>query len=270
MLMTVAGALCAVVLAAPVPSQAAAADPITGAWNGEMWNSRLRHVVNLEVKLDGRVVTGVLEGPSLTPGDLREGTFDATTGAIRFDVHVRGGTLVVRFEGRLTDGEITGRVAGGDESGEFKLMRGKAATGAGTPSRQAVDPATAAVRRGFAEVSGWVTRAAELVPADRYSYRPVGTVRTFGQQVAHVADSYAYYCGRGAGRSVEWSDAVEKGAQDTATLTRRLKQALDGCATVYAGSAQIGPLLENVAHTSLHYGNMVTYLRMLGLTPPSS
>jgi uncharacterized damage-inducible protein DinB len=25
-----------------------------------------------------------------------------------------------------------------------------------------------------------------------------------------------------------------------------------------------------IAHTNLHYGNLVTYMRMLGLTPPSS
>jgi uncharacterized damage-inducible protein DinB len=30
------------------------------------------------------------------------------------------------------------------------------------------------------------------------------------------------------------------------------------------------PLLQNISHSSLHYGNMITYLRMMGLTPPSS
>lgn len=52
--------------------------------------------------------------------------------------------------------------------------------------------ARAATRKGFADVSGWVTKAAELVPADKYNYKPVQTVRTFGQLVAHVVDSYAY------------------------------------------------------------------------------
>ena len=43
-----------------------------------------------------------------------------------------------------------------------------------------------------------------------------------------------------------------------------------GCAAGYAGAGEIGPLTENFGHTSLHYGNMITYMRMLGLTPPSS
>jgi hypothetical protein len=30
------------------------------------------------------------------------------------------------------------------------------------------------------------------------------------------------------------------------------------------------PLMQNIGHANLHYGNLVTYLRMMGLTPPSS
>ena len=37
------------------------------------------------------------------------------------------------------------------------------------------------LRNGFNEVNGWVTKAAEMVPPDKYNYRPVDTVRTFGQ-----------------------------------------------------------------------------------------
>jgi uncharacterized damage-inducible protein DinB len=115
-----------------------------------------------------------------------------------------------------------------------------------------------------------VARAAELVPADKYSYRPAPNVRTFGQLVAHVIDGYQYYCARGAGRAAEWTDTVEKGAVDKIAIVQRLKQAGDACTPAYATGGQIAPLMENVGHTSLHYGNMITYMRMLGLTPPSS
>src|SRR5215204_6830235 len=67
------------------------------------------------------------------------------------------------------------------------------------------------LRNGFNEVNDWVTKAAEMVPADKYNYRPVDTVRTFGQLIGHITDSYNYFC---AGTKVEWSDAVEKGATD--------------------------------------------------------
>ena len=131
--------------------------------------------------------------------------------------------------------------------------------------------AYAATKVGFEEVSGWVTKAAALVPADKYTYKPTASVRSVGQQIAHIADSYAYYCSRAAGRRVEWSDAAEKGATDKVTLAAKLKQATDGCAAAYAaGKGDIGQLMTNIAHTSLHYGNLITYIRMLGMTPPSS
>ena len=127
-----------------------------------------------------------------------------------------------------------------------------------------------AAQAGFAEVSAWVTKAAELVPAGKYSYRPAPTVRTFGQIIGHIADAYNYYCTKATNRAVQWSDAAEKGATDKATLAPKLKQALDTCNAAYSKPGDIGQLMGNVAHTSLHYGNLITYIRMLGLVPPSS
>ena len=127
------------------------------------------------------------------------------------------------------------------------------------------------LRNGFNEVNGWVTKAAEMVPADKYNYKPADTVRTFGQLIAHVTDSYNYFCAHGVGNKVEWSDPVEKGVTDKDTLLPKLKEAVGRCNAAY-GSAkgEIRPLLSNVGHTNLHYGNIITYMRMLGLKPPSS
>lgn len=125
------------------------------------------------------------------------------------------------------------------------------------------------LRGGFDEVNGWITRAAEMVPAERYSYRPVATVRTFGEMVAHIVDGYNWYCGNATGRQVEWSDATEKGSLDKATLTAKLKAASEACAAVTA-NGRVMPLMQNIGHSNLHYGNLITYLRMMGMTPPSS
>jgi uncharacterized damage-inducible protein DinB len=130
--------------------------------------------------------------------------------------------------------------------------------------------AAAALRKSFTEVSGWVTKAADLAPADKYGYRPTQSTRTFGQLIAHIADSYNYYCARAAGRNVEWSDEIEKGSLDKATLVQKLKQSSAACSAAYNNTSQVAPLIENIGHTSLHYGNIVTYMRLLGLTPPSS
>ncbi|HZI27835.1 MAG TPA: DinB family protein [Gemmatimonadaceae bacterium] len=127
------------------------------------------------------------------------------------------------------------------------------------------------LRGGFDEVHTAVSKSVDLVPADKYTYRPVATVRTFGELVAHVADSYAWYCSRASGRDVQWSDAIEKGKTDKATVTQKLRESLAVCTAAYGnGSSNLGGLMANIAHTNLHYGNIITYLRMLGLVPPSS
>jgi uncharacterized damage-inducible protein DinB len=129
---------------------------------------------------------------------------------------------------------------------------------------------SASLRKNFEAVSGWLIKSAELVPADKYTYQPAKTVRTFGQQIAHVVDGYHYFCAAAAGKKQPWSEATEKGSTDKATLVQKLKQSTASCAAVYAGSGPAHELINNIAHANLHYGNVITYLRMLGLVPPSS
>jgi len=149
------------------------------------------------------------------------------------------------------------------------LLSAASSFGQATPEK-APDVSTD-LRNGFNEVNDWVTKAAEMVPADKYNYRPVDTVRTFGQLIGHITDSYNFFCARGAGNKVEWSDPVEKGTTDKDTLLPKLKEAVGKCNAAYSsGNGQLRPLFNNVGHTSLHYGNIITYMRMMGLKPPSS
>jgi uncharacterized damage-inducible protein DinB len=123
--------------------------------------------------------------------------------------------------------------------------------------------------KSFAELTGWVLQAAEIIPADKYSYKPSPTVRTIGEQLGHIADGSNYFCGRAAGKQIQWSDAVAQGNTDKATVVPKLKEALDACSAAH-GAGHLGMLIQNYGHVNLHYGNMVTYMRMLGLVPPSS
>ena len=142
----------------------------------------------------------------------------------------------------------------------------------GSGQKAATPPANAAAKFGFEEVTGWLTKAAELVPADKYTYRPVGTVRTFGELMAHAVDGMNWYCGSAkVAKDLQWSDAVEKGGTDKAKVMAALKTATSGCAAAYASpTARIDRLMGNLTHSNLHYGNAIVYLRMLGLKPPSS
>ncbi|HEX7937818.1 MAG TPA: DinB family protein [Gemmatimonadaceae bacterium] len=143
-----------------------------------------------------------------------------------------------------------------------------AATVASAQAR--VDSTRMAVTAGFNEVATWVTKSADMVPADKYAYKPVNTVRSFGELAAHVADGMNWYCGQATGKKTPWSDATEKGKTDKATVVAALTKAVAACNAQYSGTGKFQPLMANVAHTSLHYGNIITYLRMMGMVPPSS
>ena len=139
-------------------------------------------------------------------------------------------------------------------------------------ARQAAPTAQAAAKYGFDEVAGWLVASADLVPADKYTYKPVNTVRSFGELMAHAADGMNWYCGSAnAPKDIAWSDAVEKAGPAKAKVVAALKQSIQGCTAAHASAtARIDKLMANVAHSNLHYGNVITFLRMLGLKPPSS
>jgi uncharacterized damage-inducible protein DinB len=142
--------------------------------------------------------------------------------------------------------------------------------GRGSAQKAPANDVGGALRKNFADVVSLLTKSADLVPADKYGYRPVATVRTFGQLVGHLADAHNYYCAVASGKKVEWSDPIEKGVSDKPTLVKKLKESIELCNRVYAGNGDAATMIENIAHTNHHYGNMVTYVRMLGLVPPQS
>lgn len=261
-----------------VVAQSSTPDKLSGTWTGSLTppnaTAGMPVVVAIKLAANGSI-TGTITGPP-RPGDIKSGSFDPRTGALKLEVVVRddGATKAV-FEGKVQGDTALGQVTIDGQPGDFRLVKSSdafppAEAATSVPAAPRADEPVAMVSRGFTEVSGWVLRAAEVVPAARYRYRPVATVRTFAQLIGHIADSHNYYCARAAGKRVEWSDAIEKGTADKAALVQKLKQSIDGCAAGYAGAGQIGPLTENFGHTNLHYGNMITYIRMLGLTPPSS
>lgn len=243
--------------------QAAAGDPISGLWGS-------RQGAGLDLTFDGRsAVTGTIYITGNGSAPIASGSFDPATRALKVTGRATGGDGTVapfKIEGTVDGDVMSVTYAFGEHTGTASFRRGDTAP----PPKPAVTDAAPALRKTFAEASGWVMKAAEAVPADKYSYRPAKTVRTFGEIVAHVADAYNYSCAQAAGRTVEWNPTIENGAKDKATIVAKLKEATAGCEAAYANASDVGALVENVGHTNLHYGNLVTYMRMLNLVPPSS
>jgi uncharacterized damage-inducible protein DinB len=128
-------------------------------------------------------------------------------------------------------------------------------------------------------------RSAEQVPEADYSFRPTEAVRTFGQIVGHVADSQYYFCSIVLGETSP-SPHIEKTKTSKADLVAGLKEAFAYCDKAYDGMTdasatqtvklmggevpKIGVLNTNAVHTAEHYGNLVTYMRMKNIVPPTS
>jgi len=134
-------------------------------------------------------------------------------------------------------------------------------------SSAAQGAAPESVTKGLAQVADWIVQSAESVPAEKFSFQPAEGTRTFAQLVGHIIDGYHYYC-RLARGPVQWSDNAEKTAGTKAELMTRLKAATAECNGLAGG--KLDPQVENLGHTNLHYGNMIVYLRMMGIVPASS
>ncbi len=146
------------------------------------------------------------------------------------------------------------------------------------------NPISESEKRVFAMLSATVIAAAEKMPEENYAFKPTPEVRSFGQLVGHLADSQSFFCSKVAGETK--SSEVEKGKTDKADLVAALRDATAYCNKTYAamtdakGSqmmklmgfdmAKLTVLAANFAHTYEHYGNMVTYMRLKGIVPPSS
>lgn len=130
-----------------------------------------------------------------------------------------------------------------------------------------------------------VLKSAQEMPEANYSFKPVDTVRTFGQLVGHVADAQYEFCSAVIGDGKQ-PPGIEKSKTSKADLIQALQDAFAYCDQAYNSmtdahaadivkffghdSPKLGILSFNIAHSMEHYGNMVTYLRIKGLVPPSS
>jgi len=119
---------CALVIAAPMLAQAQksdeAADPITGTWDGDLvLEGRGPVAITMELKFDGKsAVTGTFQGLP-NPGDVKAGTFERKTGALKLQLGKQGeAATLLTLEGTVAKGVATGRFSG-DESGTFKLSK---------------------------------------------------------------------------------------------------------------------------------------------------
>lgn len=147
------------------------------------------------------------------------------------------------------------------------------------------DPGLGAARNAAIYLKAMLTKAAEQMSEEDYAFKPTPEVRSFGQVLAHIADQDYGFCSAAKGEKVA-SNRFEKTPTTKAEIQKALLDAFAYCDQVYAamtdarahtmvefGKRQmpaVTVLIYRSHHATLHYGNVITYMRLRGKVPPSS
>jgi len=155
----------------------------------------------------------------------------------------------------------------------------------GAAALNAQNPLSSDLKNSYNGIKGTITKAADEMPEADYSFKASPMERTYGAIVGHIADVQFGLCGNASGQEKK-SDA-EKTKTTKADLVAALKASFDYCDGVYNGltdadattmvtlfgprkATKLAVLNFNISHDNEMYGQMVVYLRIKGLVPPSS
>jgi uncharacterized damage-inducible protein DinB len=154
------------------------------------------------------------------------------------------------------------------------------------------NPLSTWLRDAYTRNRGTIVRTAEKMPEENYGMRP-GTqpeVRTFGQQVTHVATFNFLWCSQAKGEKNPNPGNLDK-LTSKAEILKVLNDAFAYCDGAYSGltdasgaevipitqengrqtrNLRLGLLILNYGHNNEIYGSMVAYLRMKDIVPPAS
>jgi hypothetical protein len=155
------------------------------------------------------------------------------------------------------------------------------------PTAAQSDPLAAALKRQWDGIALNLKESAEVVPAERYSFKPSNDVKTFAGEMGHAANTHYFFCarikGEGNPNKVDFEKETSKDV-----LVKAVIASNDYCSSVISGATDKwlmemvgqgqGPqaqpraavLAAHIAHSNETYGTVVPYMRMSGIVPPST
>lgn len=153
------------------------------------------------------------------------------------------------------------------------------------PGPSVANPLSAHNKMVYGGVKKILLGSAEKMAEENYNFKPTVVVRSYGQILGHVADSQYAFCSVVLGEKNP-APKVEKTKTSKADLIAALKDAFAYCDKAYDGmtdasgtqmvkfmggdTPKLSALTVNNIHTVEHYGNLITYMRMKDIVPPSS
>lgn len=147
------------------------------------------------------------------------------------------------------------------------------------------NPAVNTSRMLWDQFTKHIATVAQELPESTYAYRPTPEVRSAGQLIGHVANAQYFFCSSALGEPAPQKDDIEKTRTRKADLVAALQESTKYCERAYSQTdraaqqstklfgeqrTRLFALGLNAAHNAEHYGNLVTYLRLNGMVPPSS
>jgi uncharacterized damage-inducible protein DinB len=146
------------------------------------------------------------------------------------------------------------------------------------------NPLSAETKALYGMTKANILKSAQKMPEKNFGFKPAESVRSFAGVVGHIADAQYLFCGAVKGESKQMN--IEKTQTTQEGLVAALKDAFAYCDAVYDSMAdsaaadkikffgsqrtKLETLNFNIAHNFEHYGNLVTYMRIKGVVPPSS
>ena len=137
----------------------------------------------------------------------------------------------------------------------------------------------------YARLKTILVSSAEKMPEENYNFKPTEAVRSYGQIVGHAADAQYMFCSTALGEKNPGLK-IEQTKTTKADLVAALKDAMAYCDKAYDGMTDVsgaqmvkffdmdmpklGVLNINNMHDMEHYGNLVTYMRLKNIVPPTS
>jgi len=158
-----------------------------------------------------------------------------------------------------------------------------ASLGGGCAMYAQENPLSTEVKQAYTSIKTNLTKMAEKMPDDAYSFKATPDIRTFGELVAHVADAQARTCSAVMGEQKAVNAASKKTKEE---LVAALKEAFAICDAAYDSltdatasqmvktprgeRSKLAFLEGNITHDNEEYGYMSVYMRLKGVVPPSS
>lgn len=156
-----------------------------------------------------------------------------------------------------------------------------------TPAAAQENPHIASAKQVLQLIKGNIVKSAEQMSEENYAFKPTPEVRSFGQLLGHIANANFMICSRASGAENPNKDDIEKTKTAKADLQKALDASFAFCEAqfdalsgdkaaemvdFFGGMKQtrLAIMQFNTAHDFEHYGNIVTYMRLKGMVPPSS